>query len=382
MKIAVVGTGQLARMLAQAARDLQMQVCFLRTMGESTESVDGLGDIFMLQSDASAGQVFELLGRPDVITVEKEDVDIALLKSLQQYCDVFPNPDFVGVTKNRLREKCWLNSLGLATAPFEYCDDLDSLQRAVDWLGLPVFVKSCEQGYDGKNQWLLHSQSALSEHADAICRQPCVVEKAVSFTREISVIGVRNKHGEIDVYPATENHHWQGTLLCSFAPAEGLPQWVEHQARAAMETVLQESGYVGVLAMECFVTEQGLLINELAPRVHNSGHWTMQGAEIDQFKAHLLAVGGRFSGLRGEVRHTVMINLLGVDGARHTGAAGDRTVHFYNKSLRPRRKVGHINVVHDGRADIRDQVCRELTEIYSEQESLLPLEAIRQPIPH
>lgn len=375
MKVAILGSGQLARMMAMASKDLGIEVCFMAMEGEGTESVDGHGEIHVISAGTPADALFEQLGKPDVITVEKEDVDTDLLRALQPFCQVHPNPDFIDITRHRNKEKRWLNSIGLATAQFGYCDDEASLRDAVAKLGLPAFVKSCEQGYDGKNQWLLRAPEAVDQHLAEIIKQPCVVEKAVDFSREISIIGIRDRSGKIAVYPAAENHHWQGTLLCSFAPAQNISPALQQQAHDAIEKVLQEGDYVGVVAMECFVTDDGLLVNELAPRVHNSGHWSMEGCDIDQFSAHLLAICGRFDGALGEVRDTAMINLLGVPAPEQFANAETWVVHMYNKAIRPRRKVGHMNLVHDSRADIRAVVCTQLQEIYTDDN--LPIEEIQ-----
>ncbi len=345
MHIAIIGCGQLARMMALAGWPMGLRFSFLAEAGENSDCVAGLGAVVERSPAVTAEALYEALGRPDVVTVEREQVDTELLRSLRPWCPVYPDPDAIAVCQHRGREKAFLQSRGIALAPFRRVNSADTLCAAVAELGYPVFVKSCEQGYDGQNQWRLTSDNDRDALiAQLECWPELVVEAQVAFSRELSIIAVRSASGTEACYPLTENRHQGGILVSSQAPAPALTPALEQQARELAERLLQHWDYVGVLAIECFVVGDQLLVNELAPRVHNSGHWTQVAGVCSQFENHLRAICGRGLGPTQPLAHAAMLNLLGQLPPDHLAGSGEIQLHLYNKQLKPRRKIGHLNL--------------------------------------
>lgn len=372
MKVGIVGCGQLARMLALAGWPMGLSFSFLGEAEEDDACVQGLGKV-VRRSGEGAESLYREMGCPEVITVEKEHVDVSLLRELQAFCPVYPDPEVIAVCQHRGREKAFLNNAGVTTAPYRLANSGAEVERAVKALGLPVFVKSCEEGYDGQNQWRITDANELEVFlAEHEALPECVVEGRVQFAREVSVIVVRGVDGETAVYPPTENDHRNGVLLTSIAPVRDLSETTLAQADDIVAKVLDSwdsssdsfPGYVGVLAIECFATEQGLLVNELAPRVHNSGHWTQQGAATSQFENHLRAICGLSLGATESRGYNGMINLLGRFAPMSAVVQANTQLHLYNKSIKPRRKLGHVNLQSDSDEALRQQMRDMLESIY------------------
>jgi 5-(carboxyamino)imidazole ribonucleotide synthase len=366
MRVGIIGTGQLARMMAEAGKDLSVDIAFLRVDNDDTQSVEGFGPISMVADYHTAEDIYAALGKPDVITVDKESVDLELMKSLQTHCPVYPEPDTVRLTQHRLLEKTWLNEQGIGTAAFRPCSDYQSLVDGVAELGYPVIVKSCEAGYDGKNQWRLNNPQDLDKHWPEISQVEAIIEQMVNFKCEVSLIGARNTEGETSCYPLAENDHAHGVLLSSRVPTSELPDWVEEKAQQYMQTLLSASNYVGVLTIECFVTDQELLVNELAPRVHNSGHWTLLGSETSQFENHIRAITGKPLGSKALKAPTAMVNLLGVDPKQVELTDADCQLYDYGKGLKPGRKMGHINYCSQDLAKLEQWLQQQIEQVYGQ----------------
>lgn len=378
MKVGIVGCGQLARMLAHAAARLGIDTCFIAEAGESTRCVEGLGPVAEHRQERPVRELYEALGRPDVITVEREHVDVELLQALEHCCPVRPNPAAVANTGNRLREKRALVDLGLPVAPFRAVRDRAGLDQALSALGYPAFLKGCEQGYDGKNQWRLDGPADLASVHDNFPDQSCVLEAGINYTAEVSLIGARGVDGETGFFPLTENHHRDGILLASFAPAPRSLAAIEQAGRRYLKEILDAWQYVGVLTVEMFVTGQGAIINELAPRVHNSGHWTLDGCSISQFEQHLRAITGLALAPAEPRGVSAMVNLLGSEGdpaARDHPAA---VVHLYNKTPRPGRKVGHVNFNDTEQVKVRAGAGSLIEKLYPESLHRNPAHAVTQ----
>ncbi|NVJ59011.1 MAG: 5-(carboxyamino)imidazole ribonucleotide synthase [Gammaproteobacteria bacterium] len=344
MRLGIIGSGQLAQMMAHAGKPLGISFAFAAESKDGAIPVEGLGDIVMINGDETAEQLFNAMGQPDVVTVEKEDVNIPLLKDMQQFCRVAPNPDAVLVTQNREREKTYLRDLGIPTVGFAMAESIADIEKAVEELGFPVIVKSVEQGYDGKNQWRLKTQDDIAEFANHYDGARVIVEQWVKFTGEVSMIAARSVSGNKAFYPLTENCHKNGILLTSKTPASDWAIELDSVAQDYLLKLMDKMDYVGVLAMECFVVDGKLLVNELAPRVHNSGHWTQEGCEASQFENHLRAIFDMPLGNTKRKTPTAMLNLLGVKVTSDDVDIDSAVVHWYNKSVRPGRKVGHINI--------------------------------------
>ena len=376
MRIAIIGCGQLARMLALAGWPMGIRFAFLAQSGEATECVQGLGDIIVQRPDMSPGELYRELGEPDSLTVEKEAVDVNLLQALSHYCPVYPNPDAIHQCQHRRRQKTCLSNLGIANTPHRFAHDAASLQQAAEALGFPLILKAAEHGYDGRNQWRLRDHGQLSAFLQQHPHGDWVVEQQVDFLRELSLIAVRSRHGDIQFYPVTQNHHVQGILRHSMAPAPNLDADTEADMQKAMSTLLQHWQYVGVLTMECFQTHDGILVNELAPRVHNSGHWTQQAPLTCQFENHLRAVAGWHLGDTRTCLHSAMLNLIGVEADLPATLTAHTSLHWYNKTFRSGRKLGHINLQHQERTQVLESL-RQLEQRYypMEPDAINPVSA-------
>ncbi|MCV6610709.1 MAG: 5-(carboxyamino)imidazole ribonucleotide synthase [Amphritea sp.] len=364
MRVAVFGAGQLARMMALAGWRLGVSFSYIALPGENVQCVDDLGDVVELTPELRGEALYEALGKPTVVTVEKEHVDLEVLRSLEPFCPVAPSPKAISFTQHRGREKTFLNDNGIPTAPFRLANSPESLRAGVAELGLPVLVKSCEEGYDGKGQWRLKEQADL----DALMQDPAahkelIIEGFINFDREVSLVAVRNAKGECAFYPLTENEHNNGILETSVAPATNSEALTE-QAEDIAHKILDELGYVGVLAIELFVTGDKLLVNELAPRVHNSGHWTQSAGISSQFDNHIRAIVGLPLGETKPAVNVAMVNLLGHTVSRDLLNKGNVELHQYNKSLRPGRKVGHVNLWNID----RDALLQQMEEIVNARE--------------
>ncbi len=357
MRIAIVGCGQLSRMLALAGLPLGIKFSFINDdQNQVTDCVDGLGTVVSLpenwQEEQNIEQLYHALGQPDCITVEKEQLDVKLLRALQPYCDIYPNPDAVMACQDRHREKQLLSKLSIPTSPFVYSL---SAQEALKTLQLPMVVKSCRDGYDGKNQWVLKTLEDV-KHFDSLNIQDYIIEAWIKFEREVSLLSVRGKNGDIEHYALTENSHENGILKQSIAPATELSNSLTQKARTYMESLLTELDYVGVLAMECFVVDNELMINELAPRVHNSGHWTQVGSVTCQFENHVRALAGLTLGSVKQLGSAAMVNLIGTDKPPFGSLSASAKLYWYNKSVKPQRKLGHVNFVADNRVTLVRQM--------------------------
>lgn len=358
MQVAIVGGGQLARMLALAGWPLGLRFAFLVEAADDTRGVEGLGSIVVRDPQQTPADLFQALGCPAVITVEKEAVDTGLLEQLNAFCPVHPRPEVVRASQHRRRQKEWLVSQGITVARHRFACDAESLRSAAHELGFPLIVKAAEQGYDGRNQWRLANAAALD---DFVAQQPAgdwVVEEQVPFLREMSLLAVRSAQGEIRFYPPTENRHVNGVLRTSLAPAINLPEPALQAARESVTRLLEGSHYVGVLALEYFVLKDRLCLNEVAPRVHNSGHWTQQGSSTSQFENHLRAILGWPLGACDARGHAGMVNILGTDAPPDTVLSAAVTLHLYDKQKRPGRKLGHINVRDDDRSKVEAELQR------------------------
>lgn len=317
--VCVLGNGQLGRMLRQAGEPLGIAV---HPVGPDAEP-DSLP---IAQS---------------VITAEIERwPETALTRELAVHSS-FVNRDIFPRLADRLTQKQLLDQLGLATAPWQLLADKNDWPQVFSRLGELAIVKRRTGGYDGRGQWRLRTPDI-----DALpnaCYGECIVEQGINFSGEVSLVGARAHDGSTVFYPLTHNLHQDGILRTSVAFPQG-DALQQQQAETMLSAILHELNYVGVMAMECFVTPDGLLINELAPRVHNSGHWTQNGASISQFELHLRAILGLPLPQPVAFAPSVMVNLIGTE--LNTGWLHQPLVHlhWYDKAVRPGRKVGHLNL--------------------------------------
>lgn len=351
MHVAILGCGQLSRMLALAGIPMGFTFSFIAEEGEDTRCVDRLGDVVVWGGEQSASDIYEALGRPDRLTVEKEQVDVELLQGMQPFCPVHPNPKAFAACQHRYNEKKLLENLSIPCAPFSYGQPENSD------VALPVVVKSCRWGYDGKNQWVLKTSEDIEAFDPPDREEHYIVEKFIPFQREISQVSVRSVSGEIKHYPLAQNHHQDGILKQSVAPAPNISEQLSNAAQESIGRIMASLDYVGTMAMECFVVDdQTLLVNELAPRVHNSGHLTQAGSVTCQFENHIRALCELPLGSTESLRPAAMVNLLGTEKPPVDALTENASLHWYGKVVRPGRKLGHINVVDENYQSLLSQL--------------------------
>lgn len=343
--IGILGGGQLGRMLSVAAARLGYR-CHIYDPAQNPPAGDVSAAVTTAPWDDAAA-LTAFAETVDVITYEFENIPTASLDILERHAPVRPGRQALAVSQDRLSEKQFLRDLGLATAPFAPVTDADDLERALAQIGAPAILKTRRLGYDGKGQIWLHSP-ADSERALAEMRgAEAILEGVVAFSHEVSVIAARGLTGEVAAYDPGENLHKSGILRRTQVPAR-----LSHAQRAdavlLAGKILNTLDYMGVMGVELFVTDGGLLVNEIAPRVHNSGHWTQNGCAVDQFEQHIRAITGLPLGDGSRHSDVVMENLIGDDMERlpelltTSGAA----IHLYGKpDIRPGRKMGHVNHV-------------------------------------
>jgi len=342
--IGILGGGQLGRMLSVAASRLGYR-CHVYEPGPAPAGDVAFAVTTAPYADLSALRAFA--AAVDVITYEFENVPTAALDLLETLKPVLPNRRALAISQDRIREKAFLNELGLATAPWAAVACEADLHAAVARIGLPAILKTARLGYDGKGQVRLAAPAGIPAAWAAMHGAPAVLEGFVAFDREVSVIAARARDGAVAAYDPGENVHRDGILRTTTVPARLAPGQRSDAVLIAAR-ILTALDYVGVIGVELFVTPAGLLVNEIAPRVHNSGHWTQAGCAVDQFEQHIRAVAGLPLGDGSRFADVVMENLIGDDVLRlpELLRARDTAVHLYGKgSPGPGRKMGHVNRV-------------------------------------
>ncbi|MBU1346365.1 MAG: 5-(carboxyamino)imidazole ribonucleotide synthase [Alphaproteobacteria bacterium] len=345
--IGILGGGQLGRMLSQAASRLGFDVVILDPEENSPAGRVSRGQIVAAYDDPTALNVF---GRVcDVVTFEFENVPSASVELLAEAgALVAPGPTALAVAQDRVDEKTFLNAVGAPTVAFAAVDSLDDLQAALATLGTPALLKTRRDGYDGKGQVWIKSARQAEAALTELGGRPAILEAKAAFTRELSIIAARGRDGAVAVYPLGENKHSGGVLRTTNAPA-AIDARTERRARAIAAAVLEGLAYVGVVGIELFDLGDGqLLVNEIAPRVHNTGHWTQDGCVCDQFEQHIRALAGWPLGPTAAHARVEMTNLLGdeIDQWLKLAAKPDQRLHLYGKvEARPGRKMAHVNRV-------------------------------------
>ena len=342
MKIGVLGGGQLARMLALAGYPLGLEFVFLCPSKDACAAP--LGEHICADFDDKAA-LHRLAGKVDRITYEFESVPTESVDFLSGKSPVYPPVRALATARDRLHEKNLFNQLGIDTAPFMAVDSLDDLQRAAAKIGLPAILKTRTLGYDGKGQQSLRDPSELVAAWEGINGAAAILEGFIPFEREVSIIAVRGLLGELAFYPLSENHHEAGILRLSTSLQDNpMQELAEDYAKCLLERL----DYVGVLAIEFFQRDGRLLVNEMAPRVHNTGHWTIEGAVTSQFENHLRAILDLPLGSTALTGHSGMVNLVGeLPDMNAVLAIPGAHMHLYGKAPRPGRKLGHITVCAD-----------------------------------
>jgi len=348
--VGLLGGGQLGRMLALAGRAMGYRFVTLDPTPDSPSGQVSDKQIVASYDDVAAAHA--LAEASDVITYEFENVDADVASVLETEAFVPQGSRLLSITQNRITEKTKIDSLGIPVAPFRVIKDLADLEKAAEELGLPAVMKTATGGYDGKGQWVLRRKEELAEAFETLSRSGAelIVEKFIPFEREISVIAARSLDGEVKTFPAAENVHVNNILHLSIVPARTTAD-VLAQAERLAKTIAEELQVVGLIAVEMFVTKEGeLYVNELAPRPHNSGHYTMDACATSQFEQHIRAICNLPLGSTRLLTPVVMANLLG----EHIEKLMDKVdqlpasckLHLYGKhECVEKRKMGHINVL-------------------------------------
>jgi 5-(carboxyamino)imidazole ribonucleotide synthase len=367
--IGILGGGQLGYMLALAGYPLGLH---FRFFDPSPEAPVGRIASRVTADFRDESALEKFANGLELVTYEFENVPVESVQFLAERVPVHPSPRALEVAQDRISEKNLFLDLGIPTTEFEPVASRDDLDDAVKKIGLPAILKTCRMGYDGKGQWHLRTAADVEKAKSELSEQPTItpapteipyiLEKFVPFTRELSVIAVRARTGETAFYPLVENHHRGGILRLSLAPAPHLDAAIQRAAEQAARAVFDELQYVGVLAIEFFEQNGKLLANEMAPRVHNSGHWTIEGALTSQFENHLRAVVGLPLGSTLAIGSSAMLNLIGeTPDPAEVLAVRDAHLHLYGKSARAGRKLGHVTL----RASSSEQLASRLSELSS-----------------
>ncbi len=339
--IGILGGGQLARMMALAGARLGLRVLVVDTIADACASQVAP---LTVADYADLDAISDFADQVDVVTFDFENVPADTAMFLAARVPVFPNPQALAVAQDRLEEKQLFQKLGMATPAFATVDSLEDLQNAIVTVGLPAILKTRRLGYDGKGQIRIKSADDVAPAWSKLGEVPLILESLVPFDREISVIAARGRSGEFAIYPLTQNFHEHSILSASLSPApesEGIEETAITLARRLAEAL----DYVGVFALELFEHDGNLLANEMAPRVHNSGHWTIEGAITSQFENHLRAVLGLPLGATRALGTSVMLNWIGeVPDPLPVLAEPLGHWHDYGKTSRPGRKVGHATL--------------------------------------
>jgi len=358
MRIGIIGAGQLGRMLALAGYPLGLRFVFLDQSADAPGAQ--VGRILPGAFDDPA-KLAALANEVDVITFDVENVPVEAVREIAQRRPFLPPVDALGASQDRLHEKTLFGSLKIPTPAFAAVDSLQDLRAAAQRIGIPGVLKTRRLGYDGRGQFYIRSENDLDAAWEALGSVALIYEGFVNFSREVSIIGVRSTRGEVRCYPLSANTHSAGILRYSTAPYTNAA--LQKQAETYLKRILKHFDYAGVLTIEFFVQRGRLIANEMAPRVHNSGHWTIEGAETSQFENHVRAILGLPLGSTRPIGHSAMLNFIGVipELANILRVPG---VHFhsYGKEPRPNRKLGHCTITATSAA-ARDRALRSLIKL-------------------
>ena len=341
--IGILGGGQLGRMLSVAAARLGYRTHIYEPA--ANPPAGHVADRVTTAPYEDLDALAAFAGAVDVVTYEFENIPASALDALEAHRPIHPNRRALTISQDRLIEKAFLRDLGLQTAPFAAVDDAEDLAEALAEIGCPAILKTRRLGYDGKGQARLNGPEDADTALAAMAGAPSILEGFVNFSREVSVIAARSATGEVAAFDPGENIHRDGILRTTTVPAQ-LTNAERTDAVLLAGKVLNALHYVGVMGVELFVTDAGLVVNEIAPRVHNSGHWTQNGCAVDQFEQHIRAVAGWPLGDGSRHADVVMENLIGGDIDRIPDLAREAhtAIHLYGKAeARPGRKMGHVN---------------------------------------
>jgi 5-(carboxyamino)imidazole ribonucleotide synthase len=358
MRIGVIGAGQLGRMLALAGYPLGLRFVFLDQSSDAPGAQ--VGRIIPGAFD-DREKLAQLADEVDVLTFDVENVPVAALETVAARKPFRPPVAALGASQDRLHEKTLFRELKIPTPPFAPVESLADLRAAAASIGIPGVLKTRRLGYDGRGQAHIRTSQDLAPAWEALGSVPLIYEGFVKFSREVSIIGVRSTRGETRFYPLAANTHTEGILRYSVAPYRSAS--LQKQAQAYLQRVLRRFDYAGVLTLELFVKGGQLIANEMAPRVHNSGHWTIEGAETSQFENHVRAILGLPLGNTRPIGHSAMVNFIGrLPALGNILRVSGVHFHSYGKEPRPNRKLGHCTVNAQS-AGARDRALQQLLRL-------------------
>jgi 5-(carboxyamino)imidazole ribonucleotide synthase len=360
MTIGILGGGQLARMIALAGVPLGQQFIVL----DPSKDAGAVRLSRLLQGNYDDPERLEQMAQQAaIVTYEFENVPATAAKYLTEHTTIYPPAIALETSQDRLVEKQHFHHLDIQTAPFAQIDNLDDLTKAMPKIGYPAILKSRRMGYDGKGQVVIRSAEQLADAWQAMQNAPAIVEGFIPFQREVSIIAARSANGEQVFYPLSENTH-QGGILRVARCCHDDP--LQQKAEAMASRLLTSLDYVGVIALELFEVDGQLIANEFAPRVHNSGHWTIEGSETSQFENHLRAILGWPLGSTQAIGYSAMVNFIGdLPPAEQVLAIPHAHLHLYDKSPRQGRKVAHATIRCDDTQQF-EQSLHALTELASQ----------------
>jgi 5-(carboxyamino)imidazole ribonucleotide synthase len=351
-----MGAGQLGQMLAHAAPRLGHTLRFISP--DEHAPAGRFAELIVADYENEAALTHFVEGL-DIVTYEFESIPASAVRFVAERVPTHPPPLALETAQDRAREKQCFEKLGIPTAPFAPVETMTETRNALEKTGLPAVLKSRRFGYDGKGQAIIRTRDEIGIAWVKAGAVPSIVESFVRFTRELSIIAVRSTIGEMAFYPLVENHHSEGILRFSLAPAPNVASETQRMAEEYATRVMDAVEYVGVLAIEFFETAEGLVANEMAPRVHNTGHWTIEGADTSQFENHLRAITGMPLGSSEMGGAAGMVNVIGTTpDVQRLRTIDNVHVHLYGKSPAPRRKLGHITVTADDLDGVRSKVAQ------------------------
>ena len=357
-RVGIVGAGQLGRMLALAGYPLGIRCSFLDPSADASGAQVAPTLTGPFEDPALLA---ELAARSDVLTFDWENISGRALAPLEKSHLIRPPRKALEVSQDRLQEKALFSSLRIPVAAHAAVDGRMDLERAARQLAFPGMLKTRRMGYDGKGQFLIRRERQIDLAWDAIGGSGLIYEKFQPFTREVSILGARSAAGDIAYYPLSANHHAGGILRFGIAPFTSAA--LERSARSYLKRVMRALDYIGVLAIEFFVVNGRLVANEMAPRVHNSGHWTIEGCVTSQFENHLRAICDLPLGSTRSLGHSAMINFLGEMPSRERLLQIEGLAfHDYGKEARPGRKLGHCTIL-TARARDRDRALDDALKL-------------------
>ena len=346
IRLGILGGGQLGSMLSVAAKKLNIKSVIYSDDQESP--AQNFCDEFVFGDYKDKNKINEFINKVTIITYEFENIPIETALFLEQLKPVYPSPSILAISQHRGSEKKFANDHGIKVAPYELVTNYTELERALAKLQTPSILKTCRFGYDGKGQEKLSDLNSAKKAWQKLATQDAILEQFVEFEKEISVIIARNNSGDVEVYPPVENKHENHILAITLAPAN-IEEATSKQALEIARTLAEALDLIGILAIEMFVLPNGqVVMNELAPRPHNSGHWSQDGAVTCQFEQFIRAISGQCLGSTKLIKTTKMVNLIGdaVNDWPKYLSTPNAKVHLYGKEeTKPGRKMGHVNFI-------------------------------------